>query len=176
MNVKVTGDKVLKDAIAGLGEIEVGSGDIIGVNGRCSLLAAAAISEDLQKQYSTIAFWNPDRLAYIVAVSKNQDIQPGSVIGTDGRILPPIQSQNGNSYLINKENDYPDRATLLSIGFNSEVQASPDQTVVDALAAIDKLGLEPSTLVKLNGRANLPIIAALSDRLSDHNNEGSCAG
>jgi len=99
-----------------------------------------------------------------VGISKNPNIPPGSYINTNGDIAPP-KTDKGDSYFINRENDSPDDTTILRIGFNLEKKAKPDQVVVDALAALDNTELSSGTLVKLNGRASLPIIAALTQRL-----------
>jgi CRISPR-associated protein Csx3 len=165
MNVRTTGDKVLKDAMAGLHGLDLGSGSIIGINGRCSLLAAAAMSQNLKERFDTVAFWNPTLSTYLVGVSENPEVPPGSLISTDGIVSSPAAGI-GDSYLIKRVNDSSDGATILSIGFNPEIGADPGQVLVDAIAALDKVDLKGGKLVKLNGMASLPIIASLTDRLS----------
>jgi len=77
-------DQIVKDAVERLREMEqngdLEDGEIIKLNGPASLPVAIAIAQAVSKHYEVVSAFDPKINKYVVAISKNPEVNVGDLI------------------------------------------------------------------------------------------------
>lgn len=77
-------DQIVKDAVERLKEMEqngdLENGEIIKLNGPASLPVAIAIAQTLSEHYKVVSAFDPKINKYVVAISKNPEVNIGDLI------------------------------------------------------------------------------------------------
>jgi CRISPR-associated protein Csx3 len=75
-----TNDVIVKDAVKALDKLNIQGGRIVKVNGAASLPVTAALTSHLKGLFSTIAFYDPKLVKYVVAVTTHPSYQLGDLV------------------------------------------------------------------------------------------------
>ena len=75
-----TGETVMADAHKALSALDLKGGKLARVNGPATLAVAAALGHVLAHRFGAVAFFDPKRSGYIVAISHDPGIPVGGLI------------------------------------------------------------------------------------------------
>ena len=162
-------DCIVRDAENRLDELvqagELAGGSLLKINGRMSLPVSYTIAHKLGHLYGAIAVYDPRLKAYIVAISTNPDYKVGDTIDEKSNAITSKEYESTNSsFLVNLTAD-----GVLKVGFNSQIEATGDRIVKDAVRQLDRL-IESEKLhgklLKISGRASVAASFAIACKLA----------